>query len=72
LRLRDFYAHPIIFDRAFRRIGIPLHLFGIRQWRTKMDVLYVGGLVLFAVLTFGLINGSEKLVQFRRGQGARS
>ncbi|MFM0038961.1 MULTISPECIES: hypothetical protein [Paraburkholderia] len=37
-----------------------------------MDVLYVGGLVLFAALTFALIGGCEKLMQFRRGQGARS
>jgi hypothetical protein len=37
-----------------------------------MDVLYVGGLVLFAALTFALIAGCEKLIQFRRGQGARS
>jgi hypothetical protein len=36
-----------------------------------MDVLYVGGMVLFA-LTFALIAGCEKLMQFRRGQGARS
>lgn len=41
-----------------------------------MDVLYVGGLVLFSALTFALIAGCEKLMQFRarsrRGQGARS
>jgi hypothetical protein len=37
-----------------------------------MDVLYVGGLVVFAALTFGLIGGCEKLMQFRRGQGERS
>ncbi|ORC47012.1 potassium ABC transporter ATPase [Burkholderia sp. A27] len=37
-----------------------------------MDVLYVGGLALFATLTFALIAGCEKLMQFRRGQGARS
>ncbi|MEM5459382.1 MULTISPECIES: potassium ABC transporter ATPase [Paraburkholderia] len=37
-----------------------------------MDVLYVGGLVLFSALTFALIIGCEKLMQFRRGQGARS
>jgi hypothetical protein len=36
-----------------------------------MDVLYVGGIALFAALTFGLIAGCEKLMQFRRGQGAR-
>jgi hypothetical protein len=37
-----------------------------------MDMLYVGGLALFAVLTFGLIGGCGKLMQFRRGQGDRS
>ena len=37
-----------------------------------MDVLYVGGMVLFAALTFALIAVCEKLMQFRRGQGARS
>lgn len=37
-----------------------------------MDVLYVGGMALFFALTFGLIGGCEKLMQFRRGQGARS
>ncbi|MFC0402742.1 potassium ABC transporter ATPase [Paraburkholderia rhizosphaerae] len=37
-----------------------------------MDVLYVGGLVIFTVLTFGLVAGCSKLMQFRRGQGARS
>jgi len=36
------------------------------------DVLYVGGIVLFAALTFALIAGCEKLMQFRRGQGERS
>ncbi len=40
---------------------------------SKMDVLYVGGLVVFAALTFGLIAGCEKLMQFRRSdRGARS
>lgn len=37
-----------------------------------MDVLYVGGMALFFALTFGLIGGCEKLMQYRRGQGARS
>ncbi|RDK00434.1 potassium ABC transporter ATPase [Paraburkholderia lacunae] len=37
-----------------------------------MDVLYVGGLVLFFALTFALIAGCEKLMVFRRGRGARS
>lgn len=37
-----------------------------------MDVLYVGGLALFAALTFALIVGCEKLMQFGRGRGARS
>ena len=37
-----------------------------------MDVLYVGGMVLFFALTFALIAGCEKLMQLRRGQGARS
>ncbi|HZZ10380.1 MAG TPA: potassium ABC transporter ATPase [Paraburkholderia sp.] len=37
-----------------------------------MDVLYVGALVLFFALTLGLIGGCAKLMQFRRGQGARS
>jgi hypothetical protein len=37
-----------------------------------MDVLYIGGLVLFSALTFALIAGCEKLMQFRRGPGARS
>jgi hypothetical protein len=37
-----------------------------------MDVLYIGGIVLFAALTFGLIAGCAKLLQYGRGQGARS
>ncbi|CAD6553857.1 potassium ABC transporter ATPase [Paraburkholderia sabiae] len=37
-----------------------------------MDVLYVGGIALFAALTFGLIAGCEKLTRVGRGQGARS
>ena len=37
-----------------------------------MDVLYVGGLVVFAGLTYGLLAGCEKLMQYRRGEGARS
>ncbi|MGV2289468.1 potassium ABC transporter ATPase [Trinickia sp. YCB016] len=36
-----------------------------------MDVVYVGGLVLFAALTFALIAGCDKLFQSRRGQGER-
>ncbi|ABE29728.1 hypothetical protein Bxe_A3254 [Paraburkholderia xenovorans LB400] len=72
VRLRDFYIRHPIFDPPFTRFGITLHLSKVREWRTKMDVLYVGGLVLFAALTFALIAGCEKLMQFRRGQGARS
>ncbi|MEM5438973.1 MULTISPECIES: potassium ABC transporter ATPase [Paraburkholderia] len=37
-----------------------------------MDVLYVGGIALFAALTFGLIAGCERLTRYGRGQGARS
>ncbi len=37
-----------------------------------MDVLYIGGLVLFAALTFALIAGCEKLLKYRRAQGDRS
>jgi hypothetical protein len=70
--LRDFYAPPQLFVPSFTRLGITLHLSKVREWRTKMDVLYVGGLVLFAALTFALIAGCEKLMRFRRGQGARS
>jgi hypothetical protein len=36
-----------------------------------MDVLYIGGVVLFAALTFGLIAGCDKLTELRRGQGDR-
>jgi len=36
-----------------------------------MDVLYIEA-VLFSALTFALIAGCEKLMQFRRGPGARS
>jgi hypothetical protein len=72
VRLRDFYIRPPIFDQPFTRIGITLRLSKVREWRPKMDVLYVGGLVLFSALTFALIIGCEKLMQFRRGQGARS
>ncbi|WP_118182085.1 potassium ABC transporter ATPase [Paraburkholderia phosphatilytica] len=36
-----------------------------------MDVLYIGGVVLFAALTFGLIAGCDKLAELRRGQGDR-
>jgi hypothetical protein len=71
-RLRDFYILSRIFDQAFTRFGITLHLSKVREWGIKMDVLYVGGMVLFFALTFALIAGCEKLMQFRRGQGARS
>lgn len=38
-----------------------------------MDVLYIGGLAVFAALTYALIAGCAKLMQFRRGdRGARS
>lgn len=37
-----------------------------------MDVVYLGGLVLFAALTFALISGCDKLYTSRRGQGERS
>lgn len=38
-----------------------------------MDVLYIGGLAVFAGLTYALIAGCEKLMQYRRGErGARS
>lgn len=37
-----------------------------------MDVLYIGGLAVFSVLTYALIAGCEKLMQYRRGEGARS
>lgn len=37
-----------------------------------MDVVYVGGIVLFAALTFALIAGCDKLYRARRGQGDRS
>jgi hypothetical protein len=33
---------------------------------TTMDVLYIGGLAVFAALTFALIAGCGKLMQFRR------
>ena len=40
---------------------------------TKMDVLCIGGLAVFAALTYGLIAGCEKLMQFRRAdRGVRS
>jgi hypothetical protein len=72
VRLHDLYTRAPTFDPPFTRQGIPLHLSKVREWGRKMDVLYVGGLVLFAALTFALISGCEKLMQFRRGQGARS
>ena len=31
-----------------------------------MDVLYIGGLAVFAALTYALIAGCEKLMQYRR------
>jgi len=38
-----------------------------------MDVLFIGALAVFAALTYGLIAGCDKLMQFRRGdRGARS
>ncbi|WP_028218561.1 hypothetical protein [Paraburkholderia oxyphila] len=41
-----------------------------------MDVLYIGGLAVFAALTYALIAGCEKLMQYRRADqnatGARS
>jgi hypothetical protein len=38
---------------------------------TTMDVLYIGGLAVFAALTYALIAGCEKLMQYRRDQGAK-
>jgi hypothetical protein len=32
-----------------------------------MDVVYVGGLLVFSALTFALIAGCEKLVKYARG-----
>ncbi|MDE1182768.1 potassium ABC transporter ATPase [Paraburkholderia sp.] len=37
-----------------------------------MDALYIGGVALFAALTFALIAGCERLRQSGRGPGARS
>ncbi|WP_183725816.1 MULTISPECIES: potassium ABC transporter ATPase [Paraburkholderia] len=41
-----------------------------------MDVLYIGGLAVFAALTYALIAGCAKLMQYRRvdqtATGARS
>ncbi|HEV3105893.1 MAG TPA: potassium ABC transporter ATPase [Trinickia sp.] len=37
-----------------------------------MDLVYLGGIVLFSALTFALIAGCDKLYQSRRGQGERS
>jgi len=71
LRLRDFYTACTSFDRAFTRARLSLRLSKVRQWRTTMDVLYVGAIALFAALTFALIAGCEKLLLSRR-QGARS
>ncbi|WJF91621.1 potassium ABC transporter ATPase [Paraburkholderia bonniea] len=36
-----------------------------------MDLLYVGGLALFAALSLALIAGCARLMQSRRGQGER-
>jgi len=72
LRLRDFYTACASFDQVFTRSRLSLRLSKVRQWRTKMDVLYVGAIALFAALTFALIAGCEKLLLSRRGQGARS
>jgi hypothetical protein len=39
---------------------------------TTMDVLYIGGLAVFAALTYALIAGCEKLMQYRRAdQGVK-
>jgi hypothetical protein len=37
-----------------------------------MDLVYLGGIALFSVLTFALIAGCDKLYASRRGQGERS
>jgi hypothetical protein len=72
VRLRDFYIANPSFDQPFTRMRIPLRLSEFRQWRTKMDALYVVAVALFTALTFALIAGCEKLMLSRRGQGARS
>jgi len=53
-------------------VRLSLQLSKVREWRTKMDVLYVGAIALFTALTVALIAGCEKLLLTRRGQGARS
>jgi hypothetical protein len=72
-RLRVFYTVPNRFDLLFMRGHLRLQRpKSVQLENIKMDVLYVGGLVLFTALTFALIAGCDKLYTSRRGQGERS
>jgi len=68
-RLHHLYTDPGNFFPSFTRILLLLHLSKTPfEEGTEMDLVYLGGLVVFTALTLALIVGFDKL---RRGPGGR-
>jgi hypothetical protein len=72
-RLHVFYTLGPTFNPFLTPKPVTFHSCHPLMENTKMDVLCIGGLAVFAALTYGLIAGCEKLMQFRRAdRGVRS
>ena len=68
-RLHLLYTHPDNFFPSFTRVLLLLHLSKTPfEEGIEMDLVYLGGLVVFTALTLALIVGFDKL---RRGPGGR-
>jgi hypothetical protein len=68
-RLHHLYTHPGNFFPSFTHILLLLHLSKTPfEEGIEMDLVYLGGLVVFTALTLALIVGFDKL---RRGPGGR-
>jgi hypothetical protein len=65
--LRNLYIRSPSFKPSFTPISIKFPRSHSVHGELQMDVVYVGGLVLFAALTFGLVAGCGKLTQYIRG-----
>ncbi len=67
--LHLLYTHPEQLLPSFTRVLLLLHLSKTPfEEGTEMDLVYLGGLVVFTALTLALIVGFDKL---RRGPGGR-
>jgi hypothetical protein len=72
-RLRIFYTPSPTFNPILTPDPVTFDICHPHMENTTMDVLFIGGLAIFAALTYGLIAGCEKLMQFRRAdRGVRS